>query len=251
LRQELLSGEIVRDSVIMMIEDTLYAMISDVLGSDESLDIAQQRRIESECRLVFRQAPKLRDENDEPMSPTFVMDQLTNWAQKLYQQRIHEIGEHQVIRFERYHILEKIDENWRSHLNGVDELREGIGLRGYGQKDPLLEYKSEAYNMFVKMIDSINRDVVSTLFKFFDVGGEIEERLLQRRQPSSYSTVHSQVEVFKQTMAAPPRKQEATQPTPGQPAVRRPVVKAQQVGRNEPCPCGSGKKYKHCCGRNV
>jgi preprotein translocase subunit SecA len=251
LRQELLSGEIVRDSVFMMIEDTLYAMISEVLGGAEVLDSAQQRRIESECRLVFRQAPKLRDESEEPMSPTWVMDQVTAWAQKLYQQRIHEIGEHQVIRFERYHILDKIDENWRSHLNGVDELREGIGLRGYGQKDPLLEYKSEAYNMFVKMIDSINRDVVSTLFKFFDVGGEVEDRQMQRRQPSSFSAVHSQVEVYKQSMAAPPRKQEAQQPAPGQTAVRRPVVKAQQVGRNEPCPCGSGKKYKHCCGKSA
>ncbi len=247
--QERLSTDIVFDSVLTMIDDTIYQMISGVLGNNDDLDATQIRRLESECRLVFRQSPRLHDESGEAMDPNTVMNILSSWAQSIYRRRVDEIGESMVARYERYYILEKIDENWRQHLSGVDELREGIGLRGYGQKDPLIEYKSEAYKMFVKMIDSTNRDIVSTLFRVLDVGGELEEREMRRAEPQKVSTSHSQVELFKQVMAPPKGKAQA-QPTPGRPAGKqRQVINTNKVGRNEPCPCGSGKKYKNCCGK--
>ncbi|MBN2000065.1 SEC-C domain-containing protein [candidate division KSB1 bacterium] len=249
LRQERLSGEIVRDSVFAMIDETLYNLINNILGQDEALDPSQMVRLEAECRLVFRQSPRIRDENDEVRDPREVLDRLNAWAKDLYQKRVREIGENQATRFERYHILNKIDENWRHHLNAIDELREGIGLRGYGQKDPLLEYKSEAYKMFVSMVENLNRDIVATLFKFFDIGGEIEERELRRQEPKDFSESHSQVEIFKQVMAK--ESQRPSQRPADTPQKRKPIVKGQQVGRNQPCPCGSGKKYKNCCGRNV
>ncbi len=250
LRQESLSSEIVRDSVLMMIDDTIYAMISNALEGGSELDPSKTKRIETDCRLVFRQSPRLSDESDAPMDPNAIMDQLSDWAQHLYRRRVEEIGGAVVTRYERYYILEKIDENWRQHLSGIDELREGIGLRGYGQKDPLLEYKGEAYNMFVKMIDKTNRDIVSTLYRVFDVGGEMEEQQIRRVEPKSYMTTHSQVEVFKQVMA-PKKQPEAKSQQQASGPRRVPVVKTAHVGRNDPCPCGSGKKYKHCCGRNV
>ena len=256
--QEELSSEVVSDSVIGMIDDTIYAMISKTLGNDDVLDSSQIRRLESECRLVFRQSPRLSDESSEGMDPNAVMDEMSEWAQKLYYQRVHELGRDVVTKLERYYVLEKIDENWRQHLHGIDELREGIGLRGYGQKDPLLEYKREAFSMFERTIDSINRETVSTLFKVFDVGGELEEQQMRRSEPQSFTTSHSQVETFNQAMpaaAAKPQQQQPQQPQrqrrPSQPQRVKTVVKAKSVGRNEPCPCGSGKKYKHCCGRNV
>ncbi len=248
LRQERLSGEIIRDSVFSMIDETLYNVINNILDQDEALDPSQLVRLEAECRLVFRQAPRIRDESDEVRDPREVMDQLNEWAVNLYQKRVREIGESQATRFERYHILNKIDDHWRQHLSGIDELREGIGLRGYGQKDPLLEYKSEAYKMFVSMVEGLNRDIVATLFKFFDIGGEVEERQLRRQEPKDYHMSHSQVEIFKQVMAKDGRRPAQQSSTPQK---RKPIVKGKQVGRNEPCPCGSGKKYKNCCGRNV
>ena len=250
LRQESLSGEIVRDSVLMMIDDTIYAMISNALEGESELDPSKTRRIETDCRLIFRQSPRLDDESDAPLDPNAIMDQLGVWAQNLYRRRVDEIGGAVVTRYERYYILEKIDENWRQHLSGIDELREGIGLRGYGQKDPLLEYKGEAYNMFVKMIDKTNRDIVSTLYRVFDVGGEIEEQQIRRAEPKSYMTTHSQVEVFKQVMSSKKQPEARSQPQATGPK-RIPVVKAAHVGRNDPCPCGSGKKFKHCCGKNA
>lgn len=249
IRQERLSGEIVRDSIIMWIDDTVYNIISGVLGEGDDLDASQVRRIESECRLVFRQSPRLVDENVEAYHPTAIKNELSEWAKSQYKRRVQELGENRVTRYERYYTLEKIDENWRQHLAAIDDVREGIGLRGYGQKDPLLEYKSEAYKMFVKMVEDTSRSVISTLFKVFDIGGEFEERQMRRIEPKSFVTSHSQVEVFKQ--AAVQKQASAAAQTPAQPPRQRTVIKDDRVGRNEPCPCGSGKKYKNCCGRNV
>ncbi|MBN2357735.1 SEC-C domain-containing protein, partial [candidate division KSB1 bacterium] len=250
LRQSALSSEIVRDSVFMMIEDTIYNIIRTALDTGTELDASQMRRLEADCRLVFRQTPRLADESDQAFDPNTIMDQLGKWTSDLYHQRIQELGPELVTRYERYLMLEKIDENWRQHLNATDELREGIGLRGYGQKDPLLEYKSEAYNLFVKMIDRIDREVVSTLFRVFDVGGELEERQMRRSEPKDYMTTHSQVEIFKQVMGRTKQAEPSAQPSV-QTGKRPQVIKKAQVGRNAPCPCGSGKKYKHCCGKNV
>jgi len=252
LRQEKLSGEIIRDSIYMWIDDTIYTIISNVLGEGADLDANQVRRIEAECRLVFRQGPRFADDSDAATNPSVMMDEFSSWAKNLYRRRVEEIGDETVTRYERYYTLDKIDENWRQHLAAIDDLREGIGLRGYGQKDPLLEYKGEAYKMFVKMIEDINRNVVSTLFKVFDIGGEIEEQQNRRIEPKSFVTSHSQVEVYKQVMA-PQAAQKASHSQSGtnQGGRRAPVVKKTRVGRNDPCPCGSGKKYKNCCGRNL
>ena len=250
IHQEALSREILRDSIALMIDDAIYAAISAALEGQEDLAPHQLRRLESDCRLIFRQAPRLVDDTDRLMNPNEAMLKLSQWAQNLYKKRIDEIGADQATRYERFYVLEKIDENWRQHLNGVDELREGIGLRGYGQKDPLLEYKGEAYQMFVKMIDRINREVVSTLFRVFDVGGELEEQQLRRSEPRNYMTTHSQVEVFKQTQSSASAAPAAATPA-GSSGRTAPIVKAISIGRNDPCPCGSGKKYKQCCGKNL
>ena len=251
LHQETLSSEIVRDSVLTMVDDVVYAMINGLLAGDSELDHTSVRRLESECRLVFRQSPRLADEGAAGYDPNALMEQVSRWAREHYEKRISELGDGRANRYERFYILEKIDENWRQHLNATDELREGIGLRGYGQKDPLLEYKREAYALFVKMIERINRDVVSTLFKEFDVGGELEERQMRRSEPRNYSATHSQVDGFKHA-AAPHTQGEApaAAPAAAAPVKAAPVVKSVHVGRNDLCPCGSGKKYKNCCGKN-
>ena len=250
-QQEELSSEIVSDSVLGMIDDTVYAMISKALDGDDVLSPDAIRRLEGECRLVFRQAPRISDDNTEGMDPNAVLDQVGDWAKKIYFQRVRELGRDLVSRLERFYVLEKIDQNWRQHLSGIDELREGIGLRGYGQKDPLIEYKKEAFAMFERTIDAINRETVSTLFKVLDVGGEIEEQSMRRIEPQSFTTSHSQVEVFKQVMSSKSSARQQAQPVADRPVRRQPVVKAKSVGRNDPCPCGSGKKYKNCCGRNI
>jgi len=250
-QQEDLSSEIVSDSVLGMIDDTVYAMISKILAGRDVLSPDDIRRLESECRLVFRQAPRITDDSNVGMDPNLVLDQISEWAKKIYFRRVKELGRDLVSRMERYYVLERIDYNWRQHLSGIDELREGIGLRGYGQKDPLIEYKREAFSMFERMVETINRETASTMFKVLDVGGEVEEKDMRRIEPQSFTTSHSQVQIFKQVMGPQAKPRQQAQPDAGRPVARKPVVKAKSVGRNDPCPCGSGKKYKNCCGKNV
>ena len=123
---------------------------------------------------------------------------------------------------ERIAILKVVDLKWMDHLDAMVQLRQGIGLRAYGQTNPLVEYKYEAHSMFQEMVNEIQNDVV---------------RLCLRAN----------------LVAPPPERRAMTENrSDGTPAKRQPVRKsaAEKVGRNDPCPCGSGKKYKNCCGRN-
>lgn len=147
-------------------------------------------------------------------------------ALELYQSKENEIGAEHLRQFERLVMLRTIDVKWMDHLEAMDELKEGIGLRAYGQNDPLIAYKIEAYQMFKEMRDSINEEVVRTLAK---VQITSEEKVIQRPKIRNISTNLNE---------------------DGSPAVQQRVV-GKKVGRNDPCPCGSGKKYKKCCGAQV
>ena len=157
--------------------------------------------------------------------------------------------------FERYVFVRIIDEKWQQHLYSMDQLREGINLRAYGQKNPLLEYKSEAFGMFVEMLDDINRTTLNRLFRVRIAGLEEQRPQLQRvgRQLQMSHAEASNMGFAGQ--APPPQQAEAAAGSnvqPGMrvpPAQRRPVQVMEKVGRNDPCPCGSGKKFKKCHGR--
>ncbi len=128
---------------------------------------------------------------------------------------------------ERTILLQMIDQHWKDHLWGMDQLKDGIGLRGYGQKDPLAEYKREGYDMFAGMMDRIKGDTLERLFKFQLVRGERPEAEVERPRPQQMSLNRGEA------AAAP----------------KQPVKRTEEkVGRNDPCPCGSGKKYKKCHG---
>jgi preprotein translocase subunit SecA len=129
---------------------------------------------------------------------------------------------------EKMIMLQVLDEKWREHLLGMDHLREGIGLRGYGQRDPLREYQKEGYEMFLQMIHQIEVETVESLFKIQAIP---RETLAQREERKKQKMIFSHGEEDEIS-----RKKE-------------PVRKEKKVGRNEPCPCGSGKKFKKCCGR--
>ncbi len=139
-------------------------------------------------------------------------------AQNYYTQREAELGSEQMREIERVVMLRMVDSKWMDHLDAMDQLRQGIGLRAYGQRDPLVEYKFEAFQMFQGMIDSIQEDTIRWVFR---------ARIAEPQQP----TVRRMVE----------NRQEDT--------VRQPVKAENKVGRNDLCPCGSGKKYKRCCGK--
>ena len=147
-----------------------------------------------------------------------------------YQKKEQELGS-ELLRFlEKQVMLRTIDTLWKDHLLGIDGLREGIGLRGYGQKDPLIEYKREAFEMFAGMMDRMKRDVLDHLFRVQVVQGESPQPpVMQPRRPLNLKLNRGEDGTVENNAAT----------------VRRTVDK---VGRNDPCPCGSGRKYKKCHG---
>ncbi len=156
---------------------------------------------------------------------------------------------------ERVSVLSYIDEHWTEHLRGLDEVKEGIGLRAFGQRDPLIEYKMEAFKLFKQMMGTINHDVVSFIFRAGPlVNNNNQGSSAAKRQPVSKSRLDPR-RAKTQHDAPPPSFGVGGGSKGNTPGDRDPsagpqtVVNNEKVGRNDPCPCGSGKKYKKCHGR--
>jgi len=174
-----------------------------------------------------------------------IKDEICQRAIALYEEREKTIGVDLLRHMEHMVFLQIIDSKWKDHLYAMDELREGIGLRAYGQRDPLIEYKREAFEMFGQMIVSIEEEGVEAVFR------------LQPAKPKSFKGVfssapreflHPEVNKFKRPQ---PQQEAASEERAAPPAEKpKPIQSSHpKVGRNDPCPCGSGKKYKKCCGR--
>ena len=131
---------------------------------------------------------------------------------------------------------------WKEHLREMDDLKEGIGLRAYGQKDPLIEYKSEAFNLFVSLIEEMRNDVVSFCFKFFP--HEPDEVQAKRNKQQRMQTIKDS----SQNLGL--QKSDTAQESTNR-GKQQPIKVEQKVGRNDPCTCGSGKKYKNCHGKII
>ncbi|MBV8142374.1 MAG: SEC-C domain-containing protein, partial [Verrucomicrobia bacterium] len=184
----------------------------------------------------------------------FLVDRIT----QSYERKVSHEESEAVAGLERYIILNAIDRLWQEHLYAMDGLREGIYLRSYGQKDPLVEYKAEAYDMFSQLMASIKNEVLSNLFRsttnlmaFEQFLSSLPFNIPQRLEPGQQA----------RTPAGPmPRRENLGSIRDDRadkngselelviPSARR---EAPKVGRNDPCPCGSGKKFKNCCGRQA
>ena len=154
--------------------------------------------------------------------------------------------------FQKWVVFRPIDENWREHLAAMDQLREGIGLRAYGQKNPLIEYKQEGFGMFADMMADTNRETLKRIFRAnIQQAGQKPSR--PRKMPGNLKMQHDEAAGI--GFAAPPQgNRQSAQPrmaAGGPPQQRQPVIADEKIGRNEPCPCGSGKKFKKCCGKAV
>ncbi|RJQ38816.1 MAG: preprotein translocase subunit SecA [Nitrospiraceae bacterium] len=150
---------------------------------------------------------------------------LMSAIKEAYEKKEAEVGSEMMRYIEKTIMLQVVDTQWKDHLLAMDHLKEGIGLRGYGQRDPLTEYKKEAFDVFAEMTDRISIEVLNRIFKI-QVKKEEGIKEIQKRQPLTYNKTET-----------------------GE--MQQPVQKGKKTGRNDPCPCGSGKKYKKCCGVNA
>ena len=228
-RKQVLMGENMREQILGMVRQIIEDAVDSYCGNgDAYLDwdmTGLTEYLEKLCvRAGFIEAHM---EEIKKLDKSALKELLTREANDFYAQReanIAEIGL-DMRELERVMLLTAVDRRWMDHIDAMDRLRDGIGLRAYGQRDPVVEYKHEGYEMFEEMVRFIREDTLRRLYQ-----ARIE-RAPQR------------------TAVAQPTRTNAPAETAGAPASVKKSFK--NVGRNDPCPCGSGKKYKHCCGKNA
>ncbi len=241
LRRDVVSGSNVREQLLDIVDDVIDDRVEAALEADTEEALAD---LVNWMNMTFPVGIRAEDLRDVSKDGAALADLLRDRVRKTYDLKVQQEDQKQIGAMERWLILQPIDTHWQEYLRGMDALRQGVGLRAYGQKDPLVEYKHEAYEMFAELMDRIKNDVVSKMFRIATSAQVFEN--LRAALPQRY--VHQEVQTLGgRSQEAPPGAEAAMQAalrSKGEP-IRREEAK---VGRNDPCPCGSGKKYKKCCG---
>jgi preprotein translocase subunit SecA len=187
----------------------------------------------------------------ESERPEGVQDEALQVAERAYKARETEFTPPVTRELERHLFLYTLDEHWREHLHELDNVKGGIGLRAYGQRDPLIEYKKEAFTLFETMMSETREEFVSRFFRVQLQPSAAQEVIAEApRPPRQMVAQHAEAPVFGGGTGPgseePAGPRSGGGPAPAQPAAAQPVRQAPRVGRNDPCWCGSGKKYKKC-----
>jgi preprotein translocase subunit SecA len=176
--------------------------------------------LQASVRTIMPLPPSFTSARWRKLAPKEIEEQLLDLAERLYEEKERQLGSEDMRQVERLVMLRAVDSLWIRHLTNLDNLREGIGLRAYGQQDPLVAFKKEAHEMYAGLMAAIQRAIVGDIYRV---------SLVREPQPRPMREMRINVEA-----------QRAPQPA---------RTTGARVGRNDPCPCGSGKKYKHCCMR--
>ncbi len=218
-RRQVLTGENLKENVLEMIDACVERAVATYAPEGVHPEEWDFGSLLEQAEQLYLPGHKLKPADLEDMGRVGLTEFLAEKAREAYEAREQDLGPETMRQVERAVMLRIVDEKWMDHLDAMDQLREGIGLRAYGQKDPLIEYKFEGYEMFQNMINSIQDDVVRYIFRVDIVQPQEEKRKLVENRYAGEGA-------------------------------KKPVRKANKVGRNDPCPCNSGKKYKKCCGRS-
>jgi preprotein translocase subunit SecA len=238
MRRQILDGESQADTIADWIEDVALGVLDAYAARDahpEEWDLAGLNEA------LYRQFDlRLPAHRYQEVASRDGLEELVLQAVKdRYAERERELGADLLRALERHEMLIVIDQQWKDHLLSIDHLKEGIGLRGYGQRDPLTEYKREAFDLFQDMAERVKVSVVERLFKL----------QLVRDAPIAMPAVTAWADTV-ETRGPLPGLVDERAPAAARPAAPRPAPRTasgEKVGRNDPCPCGSGKKYKKCC----
>ena len=225
-RRKVLDGENLKESVQAMLSTVISTEVQAHMGELKHMDAENWREVCAQFRGLFLRPDefKFTDEELQQYDAQALTDLLQERASDIYARKEAELGEPLMRELERVMMLRVVDEYWMDNIDAMQELRQGIGLRAYGQNDPVVAYKKEGYEMFESMIAAIQAETIRRIFLArVQVGATTVKR--ERVAKVTGESAGSDGTVKKQ-----------------------PVKKGQKVGRNDPCPCGSGKKYKKCCG---
>jgi len=225
-RRQVLDGENIKDSIISMINS-----LSEETVALHNGDTLNKETLNSDLKNIFGLEIDL-----EIANVNKIIESIREKALQKYEAKEKEIGEENLRELERVVMLKVVDQKWMDHIDSMDELKNGIGLRAYGQKDPVVQYRIEGFDMFDQMVYDIKHDVVKILLNM-EKRGEVKRTEAAQITGASLEKNTAIENLDSNT----PKKSEH---------INRTVVNTgAQVGRNEPCPCGSGKKYKQCCGK--
>ncbi|MFW6286818.1 MAG: SEC-C metal-binding domain-containing protein, partial [Candidatus Sumerlaeota bacterium] len=248
LRRETLVADDLRTLLLDIVHDALASQAASYVNENAQEQNAPHYDLEKFQAYVQMMVPGADVLDIEPAGePTEeYLDQIMERIEQAYEDRRELLGPQLTQELARFVVLQAIDNQWRDHLAGIDELREGIHLRSYAQLDPLIEYQREATYMFQEMMGDIQRLVLEHFFRMNVVA--------ERQQASSVETGRGDLAAVGAESQQPETAEDgamaAGRPNSGQPRKPRTFVREEpKVGRNDPCPCGSGKKYKKCCGR--
>ncbi len=225
-RRKVLDGENLKESVQNMLTGVITNEVNAHIGELKHMDAENWREVCAQFRGLFLTPDEFKfdDAKLQEYDAQGLIDLLQERATAVYSRKEAELGEPLMRELERVMMLRVVDEYWMDNLDAMQELRQGIGLRAYGQNDPVVEYKREGYEMFERMIAAIQEETLRRIF-------------LARIQVGSTVKRERVAKVTGESAGA-----DGT-------VKKQPVKKGKKVGRNDPCPCGSGKKYKKCCGR--
>jgi preprotein translocase subunit SecA len=245
-RRHALLGERLREDIFDMLHDFAAKLVEKYYDDGNIAELKQELRSQLLVDVDFTA------EQWQRIGKDGVREEIVKAATAFYRRKEERLGAAQMALLEKMVALQVIDSKWKDHLREMDDLKEGIHLRAYGQKDPLIEYKAEAYRMFVELIDMINTETLNLVFKLFPTPAQEfplrqrpraprpEEMMLQHR-----SAIGMGFEANREPVSGVQAGRQSQQPQ----AKPQPVRVGEKIGRNDPCPCGSGKKYKHCHGR--
>ena len=230
-RRKVLLGDNLREHILGMLGGIIEAQMNQYANEKLYPEEWSLENLITDAEGIYAPKGRMKLEELEDMSRDELQDFLNQVAEEAYTQREQLFGEENMRELEKIIMLRVVDNRWMEHLDRMDMLREGIGLLAYGQRQPLVEYKIRGHEMFNQMIASIQNDIASLIFRVNIITREQQEAMERENQ---------------QRMAAA----KANHGDDFQENVKQPVKNGEKIGRNDPCPCGSGKKYKNCCGKN-
>jgi len=234
-RRQVLEGENLRDNIIKMIEDLVDKALAAYADEKTDEELWDLNGLLTHAERIYLPPGQFSIKDLEELSREELKEEIIQAADQAYHEREKEIGSETIRELERVILLRTVDSKWMDHIDAMHELRQGVWLRAYGQRDPLVEYKYEAYEMFHEMINSIQEEVVRLLFHL-----QVSKNPERQRVATPMATLRGDGSGAMDEARGTKNVSEKKKP-----------VTVTKVGRNEPCTCGSGKKYKKCCGKDL
>jgi preprotein translocase subunit SecA len=244
-RRKALVSDRIRDDIMDLAEEFTQKLQEKYYNNGE------MKALQDDLRAQMLVDLEITPQEWQDLGPDGVHKKMLAAAAEFYHRKEEKLGSEMMGQIEKMVVLQNIDDKWKDHLREMDDLKEGIHLRAYGQKDPLVEYKTEAFRMFMELLDLVNTETVTTVFRLFPAGAQQLPIRGPQRPPQQMHISHDATEGmgYRSNRAPDEGPAAGAAGAPAHGGKPQPIHVGDKIGRNDPCPCGSGKKYKQCHGR--